>query len=151
LLELQEKCTHPEGLSECEGDAEKRSQSRVGERQWVEELESFLSAHIAHDPEVKDLGLLHDALYPKPAKLLTAKVAIGQSEFMEALIDGGSQLNLLSVMLAKEHDLPVQPLPKLLAEGVDGNALKIYGTTIVAIKIVDSRGKEEIQDVPVRG
>jgi hypothetical protein len=87
-------------------------------------------------------------LYPKPTKLLTAKVAIGQSGFVEALIDGGSQLNLISAMLAKEHDLTVRPLPKLLAEGVDGKALKVYGTTEVAIRIRDSRGKEETQNVP---
>jgi hypothetical protein len=29
-------------------------------------------------------------LYPKPVKLLTAKVAISQSGFIEALINGGS-------------------------------------------------------------
>jgi hypothetical protein len=107
-----------------------------------------LSAHIAHNPESRDLELLHDALYPKPTRLLTTKVAIGQSDLIEALINGGSQLNLLSALLAKKQDLTVQPLPKLLAEGVDGKALKIYRTTQVAIQIRDSRGKEEIQDVP---
>jgi hypothetical protein len=103
---------------------------------------------VALDPASRDLGLLHDALYPKPTKLLTVGVAIGLSEPVEALIDGGSQLNLLSAVLAKEHDLPVQPLPKLLAEGVNGKELKVYGTTRVAIRITDSRRKTETQDVP---
>jgi len=82
-------------------------------------------------------------LYPKPTKLLTVKAAIGQSEPFEALIDGGLELNLLSARLAKEQDLVVHPLPKLLAKGVGGKAIKIYGTTLAAIRIVDSRGKEE--------
>jgi transposase InsO family protein len=91
---------------------------------------------------------LHDALFPKPARLLTAKVAVGQSDFFEALIDGGSQLNLVSAELAKEHDLPITPLSRVLAEGVDGRKLKVYGTTETSVRIVDSRGKEQTQDVP---
>ena len=75
---------------------------------------------------------------------MTVLVAIGQSELMEALIDPGSQLNLLLAVTAKEHDLTVRPLPKLLAEGVNGKELKIYGTTMVAMSIKDSRGRTEV-------
>ena len=46
-------------------------------------------------------------------------------------------------MLAKEHNLTVRPLLRLLAEGVDSKALKVYRTTEVAIRIRDARGKEE--------
>jgi hypothetical protein len=38
----------------------------------------------------------------KPAKLLTIKFAISNSGLKEAMIDRGSQLNLLSVILVKE-------------------------------------------------
>jgi hypothetical protein len=91
---------------------------------------------------------LHDALFLKPARILTAKVTVGQSDLFEALIDGGSQLNLVSAELAKEHDLPITPLSKILAKGVDGRKLKVYGTTETSVRIVDSRGKEHTQDVP---
>jgi hypothetical protein len=67
---------------------------------------------------------------------------------VEALIDGGSQLNLLLALLAKEQDLIVSLLLKFLAEGADGKSIKVYRTTKVSIEIVDSRGKKEIQDVP---
>ena len=107
-----------------------------------------MAAHVALDPTSRDLGLLHDALYPKPAKLLTVKVSLGQSEPIEALLDGGSQLNLISASLAAEQGLLVHPLPKLLADGVNGKELKIHGTTMVTMKVVDSRGKQETQDVP---
>jgi len=87
-------------------------------------------------------------MYPKPVKMLTVQVAIGQSEPIEALIDPGSQLNLLSAVTAKEQDLKVRPLPNLLAKGVGSGELKVYGTTRVAMSIKDSRGKTEVQDVP---
>jgi hypothetical protein len=114
----------------------------------MEDLESFLSAHITRSGDAQDLGLLHDSLYPKATKLLTVKTAIRQSEPFVVLIDGGLELNLFLACLAKEQDLVVHPLLKLLANGVGGKAIKIYGTTLAPIRIVDSRGKEETQNVP---
>lgn len=67
---------------------------------------------------------------------------------MEALVDGGSQLNLISVLLVKELDLVMEPLPSLVAEGVGGTNLSIYGTTTVDMTITDSRGRRETQRVP---
>jgi hypothetical protein len=86
---------------------------------------------------------LHDALFPKLARLLTAKVAVDQSDFFKALVNGGSQLNLISAELAKEHDLPITLLSKILAEGVDSRKLKVYRTTETSVRIIDSRGKEQ--------
>jgi hypothetical protein len=66
-----------------------------------------LSAYIAYNPELRDLELLYDALYLKPTRLLITKVAIRQSDLIEALINRGLQLNLLSALLAKEQNLIV--------------------------------------------
>ena len=63
-------------------------------------------------------------------------------------MDGGSQLNLLSAMVAKEQNLQVDPLPSLLAEGVNGGSIPVYGTTTVTILVTDSRGKQETQEIP---
>ena len=98
--------------------------------------------------ESKDLGTLHDALYPKPVRLLTVRTEVGHSGPLEALVDGGSQLNLLSAMVAKEQNLQVDPLPSLLAEGVNGGSIPVYGTTTVTILVTDSRGKQETQEIP---
>jgi len=46
-------------------------------------------------------------------------------------------------LLAAEQGLLVYSLPKLLADRVNSKELKIYSTTIVTIKVVDSRGKQE--------
>jgi hypothetical protein len=73
---------------------------------------------------------------------------MGSSGPLEALVDGGSQLNLLSAMVAKEQNLQVDPLPSLLAEGVNGGSIPVYGTTTVTMLITDSRGKQEAQEVP---
>ena len=64
------------------------------------------------------------------------------------MIDGGSQLNLISATLTKECDLQVDPLLKLLAEGVDGGKLTVYGTTTVETTITDSRGRVETHRIP---
>jgi hypothetical protein len=73
---------------------------------------------------------------------------MGTSGPLQALVDGGSQLNLLSAMVAKEQNLQVDPLPSLLAEGVNGGNIPVYGTTTVTVLITDSRGKQEAQEVP---
>ena len=71
------------------------------------------------------------------ARLLTVKATIRSSELMEAMIDGGSQLNLISATLTKECDLQVDPLLKLLAEGVDRGKLTVYRTTTVETTITN--------------
>jgi hypothetical protein len=63
----------------------------------------------------------------------------------EVVVDGGSQLNLISAVFAKERGLKVEPLPDLLAEGVSGDKLTIYGTANVNMLIQDSRGRTEVQ------
>ena len=98
--------------------------------------------------ESKDLGTLHDALYPRPSRLLTVQAVVGSSGAFEALIDGGSQLNLISAMVAKEQSLQVDPLPQLLAEGVNGSSIPVYGTTTAMTTITDSRGREQTQELP---
>jgi hypothetical protein len=52
-------------------------------------------------------------------------------------------LNLVSAKLAKEHDLPITPLLRVLAKGVDSRKLKVYRTTETSVRIVDSCGKEQ--------
>lgn len=91
---------------------------------------------------------LHDALYPKPSRLLTVSVTIGTSSAREALIDGGSQLNLISALLAKELDLRVKPLSTFLAEGANGSKMPIHGTTTADVAITDSRGRKQTHSIP---
>jgi hypothetical protein len=87
-------------------------------------------------------------LYPEPTKLLTVKITVGSSSQTEALIDGGSQLNLISAVLAKEQGLTIDPLPELLAEGVNGSEIPVYGTTTAGVTITDSRGRIQTHCVP---
>lgn len=67
---------------------------------------------------------------------------------MTALVDGGSQLNLLSIHKAKEHELRVASLPNVMAEALSGAEFKIYGTTEVTMRITDSRGRTKEHVVP---
>jgi hypothetical protein len=98
--------------------------------------------------ENPELRKLKEKVMTKPAKLLTVKFAIGNSGLKEAMIDGGSQLNLLSAILAKEQGLQVNPLPELLVEGVGGFELPVYGTTEANVTITDSRGRVQTHRVP---
>jgi hypothetical protein len=86
-------------------------------------------------------------MYPKYTRLLTVRASIGDTSDVEVLIDGGSQLNLISALLVKELDLTVKPLPQMLAEGVNGSELPIYGTTDTDVTITDSRGHKETHKV----
>jgi hypothetical protein len=119
-----------------------------GKLQGLEGVDPCLLAHIAHLKESKDLGTLYAALYPKPVRLLTVQTTVGSSGPIEALLDGGSQLNLLSAIVAKEQRLQVDPLPSLLAEGVNGSSIPVYGTTIVRTTVTDSRGRKDTCNVP---
>jgi hypothetical protein len=87
-------------------------------------------------------------MYPKPAKLLTVSMTIGSSPRKEALIDGGSQLNLISRRLAAEQGLIVEPLPNFLAECANGSEISIQGITTADVTITDSRGHKETHRVP---
>ena len=95
----------------------------------------------------EDLVSLKEAMYSKPSPLLEVRVQIGQDP-MTALVDGGSQLNLLSIHKAREHELRVTALPNLMAETLSGAEFKIYGTTEVTMKITDSRGRVKEHIVP---
>ena len=79
---------------------------------------------------------------------MVIKAQLGQSGPIETLVDGGSQLNLLSVHLAREQDLEIRPIPNLLAEGLGGSEITIHGTTIADLDITDSRGRTKRQSVP---
>ena len=67
---------------------------------------------------------------------------------MEALIDGAAQLNLLSATVAKEKDIPVEPLNGLLAEAANGTEMTIYGTASASVVVTDSRGRHRTQMIP---
>jgi hypothetical protein len=78
-------------------------------------------------------------LYLKLAKLLTVSVTVDPSPLLkEALINRGSQLNLMSALLVKEIGLKVTLLPKILAEGVNRSKLTVYSTTTAQLDITDS-------------
>lgn len=79
---------------------------------------------------------------------MTVKAAINSSASMEALVDGGSQLNLLSATLAKEQELSVDPLPQLGVEGAGGSQLPVYGITTCDVTITDSRGRQQTHVIP---
>ena len=72
---------------------------------------------------------------------------MGQSVLIEALIDGGAQLNLIDAKLTKEQDLKVTPLPNLLAEAANGSKMTLYGTTTAGVTITDLRGKQRLQQI----
>jgi hypothetical protein len=79
---------------------------------------------------------------------MTVQCTIKLSQPQEAMIDPGSQLNLMSAILAKEQDLPINPLPNILAEGINGGKLTVYGTAETDVTITDSRGRVKTQRIP---
>jgi hypothetical protein len=54
----------------------------------------------------------------------------------------------MSALLAKEQGLEINPLLKLLAEGVNGSELLVYGTTTAEVNITDSWGKKQTHSIP---
>ena len=130
-------------------DPRRRSpRGEAGKREGAEGLSFYLLAHIALTKEHKELRTLQEALYPKQTKLLTTTVVVESSAPIEALIDGGSQLNLMSALLAKEQGLTVDPIPSLLAEGANGGEIAVYGLTTAAVTITDSHGHKQLHQVP---
>jgi hypothetical protein len=85
-------------------------------------------------------------LYPKPAKLLTIQTVIKQSE-VEALINRGSQLNLINKAFINERKLKLRPIPELLAEAANRSEMQIYRITTADVDILDSRGRKETHTV----
>jgi hypothetical protein len=73
--------------------------------------------------------------------MLTAKITIGSSREKEALINLGSELNLLSNYLAKELQLPITLLTQFCAEAANGLEMSIIGATTVEVAITDLRGR----------
>jgi len=98
--------------------------------------------------EERERGTLHNAFYPKPRRMLTVNVSIHGSHSIEALIDGGAEINAISPTLAKEHDLTIEPLPNLIAEGANGVKLTIHGLSMVTMDITDSRGRTQRHLIP---
>jgi hypothetical protein len=97
---------HALELSSIEGKAGTKRQEVFKKRQRTAEfLSSYLATYIKLLQEHKDLSTLHNALYPKPSRLLTVRASLSKALGLEALIDEGLQLNLLSATLAKEQDL----------------------------------------------
>ena len=107
-----------------------------------------LSAHIRRLAANKEIESLKESLRGNPSPLLTITARIGISGPIKTLVDGGSQLNLISGYLAKELDLRVTPIPDLSAEGLGGSEIQLYGTTTVTMELTDSRGRSKLQVVP---
>jgi hypothetical protein len=122
--------------------------TQTGKRQGAKGLSFFLLAYIALSAENKELRTLREALYPKPARLLTVNATIGSSKSKEALIDGGLQLNLISKSLVTEQGLCTNSMLKLLAEGVNGSEILVYGITTADVTITDSCGRKQTHRVP---
>ena len=110
-------------------------------------MNSYLLAHLELLKENEQLGTLRDLLRPKRTPLLTVKTTIGSAVDTETLIDGGSQLNLLSARLAKEQDLKVEPLP-MKVEAANGSDITIYGVTLAEVHVSDSRQNVRTQEIP---
>ena len=109
---------------------------------------SCLTAYLSLYQENKDLGTLRKAISPRLARLLTVKVTVKSSKPIEAIIDRGSQLNLILSIQAKELALQVNKLPNLIAEGINRGKLSIYGSTTVNASIIDSQGRVKVHRIP---
>jgi hypothetical protein len=86
--------------------------------------------------------MLKKALYLTLAKLLTVSVTINLLPLkQEALINRGSQLNLILALLVKEIELKVTLLLKILAQRANRSNLTVYSTTTTSVDITNSRGR----------
>jgi hypothetical protein len=81
--------------------------------------------------------------------LLTISVTINPSPLkQEALINRGSQLNLISALLVKQIELKVTLLLKILAEEANRSKLTVYRTTTATVKITDLRRHIQNYNIP---
>ena len=106
-----------------------------------------VAGYLDNIPEVKNAGNLFDWLYNRPKGMITLKAKAADRD-IQALVDPGSALNLLSARLAKEMSLEVTPLENLLAQAANGSDLTIYGTTVAYLALTDSRGRQQTQAIP---
>jgi hypothetical protein len=53
----------------------------------------------------------------------------------------------MSAILAKEQDLPINPLPNILAKGVNSGKLTVYSTAETDVTITDLRGRVKTQRI----
>lgn len=82
----------------------------------------------------------------KADRLLTLTIECNGKK-AEALIDSGSQLNLISALKAKELGLRVDPLESFAAEAANRSKMTVYGTTVADLAITDSRGVKRTHTV----
>jgi hypothetical protein len=93
--------------------------------------------------------MLKEALYLTLAKLLTVSVTINLSPLkQEALINRGSQLNLILALLVKEIELKVTLLLKILAQRANRSKLTVYSTTTASVDVTNSRGRMQNYRIP---
>jgi hypothetical protein len=64
------------------------------------------------------------------------------------LVNGGSQLNLISKTFVNEQKLELVLIPELLAEAANGLEILIYSITTADVTITDLRGRKETHVVP---
>jgi hypothetical protein len=74
-------------------------------------------------------------------------VTIGEADPVQAVIDGRAQLNVLSAKLAKEQDLIVKPLPKIIPKSPNGVGYTVYEYTFTDVRIVNSKGREQTHQI----
>jgi transposase InsO family protein len=72
---------------------------------------------------------------------MTIRDRLGQPGVpLDCLIDSGSTLNVISPTTAREHNLEIKPLPGALARYLDGTPLRLEGTVVADVDVVDSIG-----------
>jgi len=84
----------------------------------------------------------------KKPTFLSLNVGIGSSQRLEAVVDSGAQLNVLSSIVAKEQDLPIEPVPDIVPLSPNGSGYTVYGCTVAEVRIVDSRGRVQTHRIP---
>jgi hypothetical protein len=93
--------------------------------------------------------MLKKALYLTLAKLLNISVTINLLPLkQEALINRGSQLNLILALLVKEIELKVTLLLKILAQRVNRSKLIVYSTTTTSLDVTNSRRRIQNYCIP---
>jgi hypothetical protein len=80
--------------------------------------------------------------------MLTVQAHTDPSRPVTALIDPGSQINVITPKLAKEWDLEVESLPWLKARAANGDGMTVYGYTVANVHILDSRGRQQTHQIP---
>jgi hypothetical protein len=111
---------------------------------------SCLADHLSLYRENKDLRTLCDVINPGPTCWLIVNVTDKSSKPVEAMLDEGSQLNLISSVWTKELGLQVDKLPSQIADTVAlmGGNLSTYGSTTVDVTITDSPWHIETHRIP---